>query len=832
MTGAQAARPPEIVLCSLGGTVQCATAPDGAALPARDAGLLLAAPGTVPEGVRVRELPLAAVPSAALDLPDLADAVRAVARLVDAGAAGAVLTMGTDMLEEAAFACDLLWRHDEPLVVTAAMRAPERPGADGPANLRAALLTAAHPAARRTGCLVVLNDEVHAAWQVRKTHSGSPAAFRSAHSGPLGTVTEDRVRLTATPMDRPRLSLPEGARFPQVALLRAALGDDGGLLDVLHRPGEQAGPGSPGGPGFAGAVIEAAGGGSVPPAWRGRLVRTVRRMPVVYASRTGDGATLRSTYGGPGSERDLIAMGLRPAGLLDGPKARVLLRLLLAAGAGPDRIAESFRAFDEPAHRTTGPRTGPAPPATRRARTRTRRVRTRRARTYRARTYRAVIRRETVMTGPTLTPATDPAPARTRLYGAQTELALANFPGGGRRFRDVPELVRAYSWTKAATARANMELGVLDAERGTAIVEAALETADGRHDEDLPTALVQGGGGTSTNMNLNEVLAARATQIVRVRGGDLTVHPNDHVNRSQSTNDSYPTAMALALRALAVPTLGALDRLEHSFLAKAEEYDGLVRLGRTCLQDAVPLTVGQTHRAQAVAVRRSGEGLRQAVDALAGVPLGATAVGSGVGAPDGFTDAAVRHLARFSGMTVTASEDFFDSLAHLDPYATVAAACARAATLLAKIAADLRLLSSGPAGGLGEVGLPVRQAGSSIMPGKVNPVIPELVMQLSYRIRGAAGTVDLGVAAGELELNIMEPVILDALVTALRDLRDAADSFAEKCVDGLVWHEAALERNLRGSLQGAVETAAAHGYERASRGTAPAASPAPGGGGR
>lgn len=355
MTGAPAARPPEIVLCSLGGTVQCAAAPDGAARPARDAGVLLAAPGTVPEGVRVRELPLAAVPSAALDLPDIAAAVRATARLVDAGAAGAVLTMGTDMLEEAAFAADLLWRRAEPLVVTAAMRAPERPGADGPANLRAALLVAAHPAARGTGCLVVLNDEVHAAWQVRKTHSGSPAAFRSAHSGPLGTVTEGRVRLTARPMDRPRLSPPREALFPQVALLRAALGDDGGLLAVLDGAAGRQEAGRQHGRGFGGAVIEAAGGGSVPPAWRDGLARAARRMPVVYASRTGDGATLQSTYGGPGSERDLIALGLRPAGLLDGPKARVLLRLLLAAGAGPDRIAESFRAFDEPTHHGPGP---------------------------------------------------------------------------------------------------------------------------------------------------------------------------------------------------------------------------------------------------------------------------------------------------------------------------------------------------------------------------------------------------------------------------------------------------------------------------------------------
>lgn len=403
------------------------------------------------------------------------------------------------------------------------------------------------------------------------------------------------------------------------------------------------------------------------------------------------------------------------------------------------------------------------------------------------------------------------------LYGEQTRRALENFPGHGRCLADVPEFLRAYAWVKAAAARANMELGVLDTDRGEAIVRAAFEVAGGHHNPQFPTALVQGGGGTSTNMNLNEVLAARANQLLRQGRSDLIVHPNDHVNRSQSTNDTYPTAMALSLQELAQPALRGLDRLGQSFTAKAQHYDQVPRLGRTCLQDAVPLTVGQTHRAQAAAVKRGRSALQAAITALTAVPLGATAVGTGIGAPEGFAAIAVDHLSKLSGYDLTVSDDFFDSLAHLDPYSAVSAACVRTATTLAKIAADLRLLSSGPTGGLGEMTLPALQAGSSIMPGKVNPVIPELVMQLSYRIRGAASTVDISVAAGELELNVMEPVILDALTTCLADLAAAGESLTTKCVDGLAWNVAALNRNLRGSLQEFVEQSTGDGYESVSR---------------
>lgn len=406
--------------------------------------------------------------------------------------------------------------------------------------------------------------------------------------------------------------------------------------------------------------------------------------------------------------------------------------------------------------------------------------------------------------------------ARDTLYGPQTALALLNFPERGRRLADVPQFVGAYARVKGAAALANVQLGVLAAPIGHSIAAAAAEVAGGAHHDQFPIALVQGGGGTSTNMNLNEVLAARASQLLRDRGHELNVHPNDHVNRSQSTNDTYPTAMSLAVAELAVHATGALGELEASLLAQAEANGDIVRLGRTCLQDAVPLTVGETHRAQARAVARGRAGIHTCVGELAAVPFGATAIGTSVGAPPGFASAAVAHLNEIAGSNCTVAPDFFDALAHLDPYSALAAAIVRSTVTVEKIARDLRLLSSGPVGGLGEVRLPPRQAGSSIMPGKVNPVIPELAIQLSQRVRGCGHTVELAVAAGELELNVMEPVILDTLVTMFEDLADAAGFLARACIDGMEWSRAGLERGLAGSLSLLVEVATEQGYVNAS----------------
>ena len=394
------------------------------------------------------------------------------------------------------------------------------------------------------------------------------------------------------------------------------------------------------------------------------------------------------------------------------------------------------------------------------------------------------------------------------LYGKQSSLAVENFGTTGRRVADVPAFVRNYALVKAAAARSNAKLGVLAPSIAGAIDTACAEIASGLHGTQFPTALVLGGGGTTTNMNFNEVIAARASQI-----SGLVVHPNDHVNASQSTNDTYPTAMALTIRELSDAPLQALTGLAQALEDKAAEYDTTQRLGRTCLQDAVVLSVGQTHRSHATAIRRVTEGLRAATAELDTIPIGATVLGTGIGAPDGYRELCVQDLSKATSRQLTGSDDLVDALAHLDPYAAIASAGARAAITMGKIAADLRFLSSGPGGGISEVTLPAVQAGSSIMPGKINPVIPEFVMQLSYRVRGAAHTVECAVAAGELELNVMEPVIVDSLLNIFEDLTSSADTFARKCIAGLTWDGRRLEENLASGFDRWVTMAAEHGYD-------------------
>ncbi|KWX23653.1 aspartate ammonia-lyase [Mycolicibacterium wolinskyi] len=408
-------------------------------------------------------------------------------------------------------------------------------------------------------------------------------------------------------------------------------------------------------------------------------------------------------------------------------------------------------------------------------------------------------------------PSTDQTPkADQPLYGQQTILALANFTAPGRTFGDVPAFVRNYALVKLAAAQANHSLGVLGSAQRDGIVAACEEVAAGHHADQFPSALLLGGGGTTTNMNVNEVIAARASQLAGAE-----VHPNDHVNASQSTNDTYPTAMALTVLDLVEHPVQALDELARALDDKAAEFDVTPHLGRTCLRDAVTLTAGQSHRAQSAAIRRTCEDLRSATAAMSSVPLGATAIGTGVGAPDGYRELAIGELVSLTGRQLEPAVDPFDALAHLDPYAAVAAAGARAGLTMAKVAADIRLLSSGPAGGLGDLNIPAVQAGSSIMPAKVNPAIPEYVMQLSYRIRGAAHTVEFAVAAGELELNVMEPVIIDALITIFDDLAAAATTFARRCVSGISWDGQRREENLSAALDSWVTLAAARGYDAA-----------------
>jgi len=402
------------------------------------------------------------------------------------------------------------------------------------------------------------------------------------------------------------------------------------------------------------------------------------------------------------------------------------------------------------------------------------------------------------------------------LWGVHTLRATRNSgtAEGVVTLPDRPALLRALVQVKIAAARANVEAGALAPEIGEAIATAGREVLQGRWHDQFPANLVQGGGGTGTNMNVNEVLANRAGELLGgARGAYDRVHPNDHVNRSQSTNDVYPTALQLATIASGSEALVDFEHLAATFDERAAAHAGMERLGRTCMQDALPLTVETTHRTHATALRRTASGFGRALDGLRAVPLGGTAIGSGAGTPPGYSDRVVALLAEETGIDLTPAPDRHDALANLDPVLSVAGALERVMLSMAQVAQDLRFLSSGPRGGIGEVALPPVQMGSSMMPGKINPVLPELVLQTSFEVRAARHVVECATAAGELELNVMEPVVAKHLLAAIADSGRTLRLFADACVAGLEWIPATTEAHLRGSLLDAVTSAAKSGWE-------------------
>ncbi|MBA2692378.1 MAG: asparaginase [Rubrobacter sp.] len=322
-------KPPEITVLSLGGTIS--STGEGGVKPTLTGEDLVS---DIPEIADVAEVEASSFrqsPSGELTLDDLIELAGEIEDSFDSGSSGAVITQGTDTIEETSFVLDLLVNRDEPIIVTGAMRNPTLPGADGPANLLAAVEVASSESARGLGTVVVFNDEIHAARFVRKTHTQSPATFRSEAAGPIGGISEGNVRIAARPVGRRNIRPSRGGEDRPVALFTAALGDDGRMLPELPRLG------------YVGLVVEAMGGGHVPEAMVGRLEKLAETMPVVLASRTGSGDVLEKTYGFPGSEMDLLGRGLVPAGMLDGLKARLLLSLLLRSGAGEDEIRDAFR---------------------------------------------------------------------------------------------------------------------------------------------------------------------------------------------------------------------------------------------------------------------------------------------------------------------------------------------------------------------------------------------------------------------------------------------------------------------------------------------------------
>ncbi len=374
-------------------------------------------------------------------------------------------------------------------------------------------------------------------------------------------------------------------------------------------------------------------------------------------------------------------------------------------------------------------------------------------------------------------------------WGVQTARAIENFPVSGERV--APELVRAYAMVKRAAADTNRELGTLDAERAGAMARACDEVIAGRLDDQFLVDAFQAGAGTSTNMNLNEVIANRALELLgRERGDYAHLSPNDHVNLGQSTNDTYPTAAHIAVMGASGALLDSLDNLSVTLRAKAEELKGVRKPGRTHLMDALPVTLGDEFGAWASAIERARERIGQRCDNLGELAIGGTAVGTGTNAAAGFRAAVVARLAGMTGLNLRPCRDSFEALQSRAALGAFSGALRELALELGRIANDLRLLGSGPVAGLSEIRLPAVQPGSSIMPGKVNPSLAECLNMVCFAVAGNDAAVALAVGAGQLELNVFTPLMAHSILKSVRMLASFLPVFAERCIAGITADEA------------------------------------------
>ena len=371
-------------------------------------------------------------------------------------------------------------------------------------------------------------------------------------------------------------------------------------------------------------------------------------------------------------------------------------------------------------------------------------------------------------------------------WGVHTARAVENFQVSGITLADHRPLIAALGAVKQAAVRANLELGVLDAERSDAIDRACQEVIEGRLDYEFVVDVVQGGAGTSTNMNANEVIANRALELLGSPLGSYDrLHPNDHVNRGQSTNDVYPTAVKLALVTSLDGLSAAVGGLADAFGTKALEFADVQKIGRTQLQDAVPMTVGQEFGAWRSTLAEELARMADARKLLCEVNLGATAIGTGITSAPGYPQAVIRHLRAITGVPVTTATDLVEATSDTGSFLNLSGVLKRTAVKVSKICNDLRLLCSGPQAGLGELRLPARQAGSSLMPGKVNPVIPEVVNQVAFTVIGTDVTITIAAEAGQLQLNAFEPIICHGLLQSIGWMRRAFDALRTHCVDGI-----------------------------------------------
>ncbi len=403
------------------------------------------------------------------------------------------------------------------------------------------------------------------------------------------------------------------------------------------------------------------------------------------------------------------------------------------------------------------------------------------------------------------------------LYGIQTLRAVENFPITGIRLSHFPALVRSLAMVKQAAARANLKLGLLAPEVAAAIDRACQEIVDGHFHGHFVVDMVQGGAGTSTNMNANEVIANRALELLgQARGEYAGCHPNNHVNLSQSTNDVYPTAVRLATQFTLRGLVAALERLQDTLDAKADEFGDVLKMGRTQLQDAVPMTLGQEFRAFAVTTGEDIARLRETVRLFLELNLGGTAIGTGINADPRYPQLAIDELRKITGLDLVRAENLVEATPDTGAFVLFSGVLKRVAVKLSKMCNDLRLLSSGPRCGLCEIELPAVQPGSSIMPGKVNPVIPEVVNQVAFQVIGNDLAITLAAEAGQLQLNVMEPLIAFNLLQSMEMLTAAIDTLDRLCLRGIKAHPERTREMVERSIGIVTALVPALGYERAS----------------
>ncbi|HUR90262.1 MAG TPA: aspartate ammonia-lyase [Ramlibacter sp.] len=403
-------------------------------------------------------------------------------------------------------------------------------------------------------------------------------------------------------------------------------------------------------------------------------------------------------------------------------------------------------------------------------------------------------------------------------WGVHTARAVENFPISGTAVSAMPQLVIAFAHVKKAAARANLQLKVLDERRAAAIAAACDKLIAGEYRDQFVVDVIQGGAGTSTNMNANEVIANVALEVMgEAKGRYDILHPNDHVNASQSTNDVYPTAVRIALWKAIDDLLEAMSFLRAGFEVKAREFANVLKIGRTQLQDAVPMTLGQEFSAYAVMLEEDEERLREARALIQEVNLGATAIGTGINAPAGYADLAIEFLRQGSGIPVVKAKNLVEATQDTGAFVQLSGVLKRVAAKLSKTCNDLRLLASGPQAGFGDIKLPPRQAGSSIMPGKVNPVIPEVVNQVAFEVIGNDVTVTMASEAGQLQLNAFEPIMGWSLFKSISHLARACRTLQDNCVAGIEANHELLARRVRESVTLVTALNPIIGYENAAK---------------